>query len=67
LGLKGAEIPLSARIVAVADVYQALISNRPYRKAYTKRAALKIIRHGSGKYFDPAVVKVFFKVIKKIK
>ena len=67
LGLKGAEIPLSARIVAVADVYQALISNRPYRKAYTKRAALKIIKQGIGKYFDPAVVKVFFKVIKKIK
>ena len=40
LGLKGEEIPLSARIVAIADVYQALISNRPYRKAFAKKKAI---------------------------
>ena len=67
LGLKGIEIPLSARIVAVADVYQALISNRPYRKAFTKKQAIEIIKKSSGDYFDPQVVKVFLKITKKLK
>jgi putative nucleotidyltransferase with HDIG domain len=67
LGLKGEEIPLSARIVAVADVYQALISDRPYRKAYTKKEAIEIIKRESGRHFDPMVVKLFLKVIRKIK
>jgi diguanylate cyclase (GGDEF)-like protein len=66
LGLKGDEIPLSARIVAVADVYQALISDRPYRKAYSKKKSLQIIKKESGKQFDPKIVKVFLKVVKKI-
>ncbi len=66
LGLKGEEIPLSARIVAVADVYQALISNRPYRKAFTKKNALELIKKESGTHFDPRITKIFFKVIKKI-
>jgi len=66
LGLKGQEIPLSARIVAVADVYQALISDRPYRKSHNKRKALAIIKRGAGKQFDPKIVKVFLKVISKI-
>ena len=66
LGLSGEEIPLSARIVAVADVYQALISNRPYRKAYSKRKAFRIIKKESGKHFDPKITKAFFKVIKSI-
>jgi len=67
LGLKGEDIPLSARIVAIADVYQALTSDRPYRKAYTKRQALKIIQKESGTHFDPKVVKIFLKVAKKYK
>ncbi|MBU2043690.1 MAG: diguanylate cyclase [Candidatus Omnitrophica bacterium] len=66
LGLKGEEIPLSARIVAVADVYQALTSDRSYRKAYSKAKALAIIKSESGKQFDPKVVKVFLQVVKKI-
>jgi diguanylate cyclase (GGDEF)-like protein len=63
LGLKGEEIPLGARIIAVADVYQALISNRPYRKAFNKQAAIKIIREQTGKHFDPKIVDVFLKIV----
>ncbi|MBN3041048.1 MAG: diguanylate cyclase [Candidatus Omnitrophica bacterium] len=66
LGLKGEEIPLSARIIAVADVYQALTSDRPYRKAYNKRKALQIIKKESGTHFDPKIVKIFLKVIQKL-
>lgn len=66
LGLKGDEIPLSARIVAVADVYQALISERPYRKAYSKNRAIEIIKKESGSHFDPKIVKIFLKVIQGI-
>jgi len=64
-GLKGNEIPLGARILAIADVYQALISDRPYRKALSKRKALKIIKEGSGKDFDPDVVHALIKSILK--
>lgn len=67
LGLKGEEIPLSARIVAIADVYQALVSNRPYRKAFSKKEAIEIIKSESGRHFDPNIVNAFLKVIKKIK
>lgn len=63
-GLKGNEIPLGARILAIADVYQALMSERPYRKAYTKREALKIIKEGAGSQFDPDIVNALFKVLK---
>lgn len=55
-GLKGEEIPLGARIVAVADNYHALISDRPYRPALPREEALDIIRKNSGKMFDPRVV-----------
>ncbi|MEW6171346.1 MAG: HD domain-containing phosphohydrolase, partial [Candidatus Omnitrophota bacterium] len=60
-GLKGEEIPFGARIIALADVYQALTSNRPYRKAYSKQKALKIIKESSGSQFDPKVVAAFLK------
>jgi len=66
LGLKGEDIPLSARIVAIADVYQALISDRPYRKAYSRKKALAIVMKESGKHFDPRIVNIFLKVIDKI-
>ncbi|MCK4520147.1 MAG: diguanylate cyclase [Candidatus Omnitrophica bacterium] len=66
LGLKGEEIPLSARIVAIADVYQALISDRPYRKAYSPKKALGIIKKESGKQFDPQIVEAFLRIIDKI-
>ncbi len=63
-GLKGNEIPLGARIIAVADVYQALISDLPYRKAYGKQEALKIIADSAGTHLDPTVVKTFLTAIK---
>jgi diguanylate cyclase (GGDEF)-like protein len=66
-GLKGDVIPVGARIIAIADVYQALISNRPYRKAFSKEEAIKIIREGSGSQFDPKIVKAFLKIIQKKK
>jgi len=65
--LKGEEIPLGARIVAVVDVYQALVSNRPYRKAYSKREAIKIVKEESGTHFDPKIVKAFLEVLAKEK
>jgi putative nucleotidyltransferase with HDIG domain len=55
-GLKGTEIPLPARIVALADAYQALTSDRPYRKAYPKKEALAILRKESGSHFDKKLV-----------
>ncbi|MDD2702666.1 MAG: HD-GYP domain-containing protein [Candidatus Omnitrophica bacterium] len=55
-GLKGNEIPLLARIVALADAYQALTSDRPYRKAYPKKEALAILKKESGSHFDKNLV-----------
>ncbi|NOT06552.1 MAG: response regulator [Anaerolineales bacterium] len=58
-GLKGEEIPLTARIFAVTDVWDALISDRPYRPAWDEQKALEYIREQSGKHFDPHVVELF--------
>jgi HD-GYP domain-containing protein (c-di-GMP phosphodiesterase class II) len=58
-GLAGAEIPLPARIVAVTDVFDALTSNRPYRRATTQRDALQLIAEGAGWQFDPDLVEAF--------
>lgn len=58
-GLKGHEIPLEARIVAVADVFDALTSERPYKKAWTNEAALNYITEQSGQHFDPQCVTAF--------
>lgn len=58
-GLKGTDIPLPARIVAVADVFDALTSSRPYKDAYDTETARQIIEEGSGKHFDPVVVDAF--------
>lgn len=63
-GLKGEEIPLGARVLAIADVYQALISDRPYRKAFPRKKAIEIIKEGSGSQFDPEIVKALLKSIK---
>ncbi len=65
--LKGEEIPIGARIVAIADVYQALTSKRPYRKAYPKKEAIKIIKNNSGSQFDPRIVQAFLKILKSNK
>ncbi len=66
-GLKKDSIPLGARIVAIADVYQALISDRPYRKAYSEEEALQIMQHESGLLFDPEIVDVFINILQKEK
>ena len=63
-GLKGEEIPLLGRIMAIADVYDALISVRPYKKAFTHEEAVKIIVEGSGTQFDPQLVEIFLRVEK---
>ena len=65
-GLKGANIPLQGRIMAVIDVYDALVSERPYKKALTHEEALEIILNGSGTHFDPEIVKVFNEINKEI-
>ncbi|MDP1716251.1 MAG: GAF domain-containing protein, partial [Anaerolineales bacterium] len=58
-GLKGEQIPLAARIFAVVDVYDALTSDRPYRKAWTQKKTLEYIRGQAGTHFDPAVADAF--------
>jgi putative nucleotidyltransferase with HDIG domain len=58
-GLKGEEIPFAARIFPVIDVWDALISDRPYRKGYPQAEVLELIKADSGKHFDPRVVEAF--------
>jgi len=60
-GLKGTDIPLPARIFAVVDFYDALISERPYREAWSEESALHLIKKESGKHFDPQVVEVLLR------
>ncbi|HUH97983.1 MAG TPA: PAS domain S-box protein [Anaerolineales bacterium] len=60
-GLQGEQIPLPARIFAIVDVWDALTSDRPYRKAWSKGDAMQYIREQSGKHFDPQVVEIFLK------
>lgn len=62
-GLAGEEIRLHARIVAVADCFDALVSDRPYRKGMAPERALQIIREGAGEQFDPLVVEVFGAIV----
>ena len=54
--LAGSEIPLSARVMAIADVFDALSSERPYKKPYTKDQVFSEISHSSGTQFDPDMV-----------
>src|SRR5262245_17215873 len=61
-GLVGPLIPLAARLMAVADVYDALISKRVYKPALTHEQAVQIIREGSGKHFDPDIVAAFLEI-----
>ncbi len=62
-GLKGESIPLSARIFAVVDVWDALLSDRPYRKAWPKDEVVEYLRQKAGSHFDPQVVDTFLKLI----
>lgn len=63
-GLKGKQIPLAARIFAVVDVWDALTSNRPYRKRWSEAEALEHIRSAAGTHFDPDVVEVFLRIVR---
>jgi len=61
-GLAGEKIPLEGRIMAIADVYDALVSERPYKQPFTHEQAVEIIKEESGTHFDPKIVKAFLKV-----
>lgn len=61
-GLRGSEIPLSARIMAVADVFDALVCKRVYKEAMAEEHAFSILREDAGKHFDPVLVDVFFAI-----
>ena len=68
-GRKGDEIPLSARIMTIADVFDALVSRRSYKKPFTFDEAMKMIEEGAGTHFDPVIAKVFVEAwddVKKI-
>lgn len=60
--LKGTEIPLAARIMAIADVYDALVSKRPYKEPFSQEKAISIIKEGSGTQFDSTLVEIFEKL-----
>lgn len=66
-GLQGEEIPLYARVLTIADVYDALTSRRTYKEAYPHKAAMDIIIEGKGSLFDPKLVDIFIKSNKRFK
>ena len=65
-GLSGSDIPLWGRICAVADVFDAVTSERPYKPAFPNEEALQLLRDGKGKHFDPRVIDVFFDCLDEI-
>jgi len=62
-GLAGDKIPIEARIISLVDAYQALISDRPYRKKLSREKAIKILQEEAGKQFDPKLVQIFIDII----
>jgi HD-GYP domain-containing protein (c-di-GMP phosphodiesterase class II) len=64
-GLKGEEIPRGARILAVADSFEAMMSDRPYRKALSLAEALKEMKVNSGTQFDPEIVEAFIQALEE--
>jgi len=65
-GLYGNNIPLQGRIMAIADVYDALISERPYKKAFSREEAFRIITEGRGTQFDPLLIDLFIEIFNKL-
>ena len=63
-GLKGENIPLRARVVSICNVYDALVSDQPYRKGWEKKNALRYVGEASGKQFDPEVVVAFMRLFR---
>lgn len=66
-GISGEDIPIAARIVAVADVYDALCSERPYKKAMPEDQALQVMKDDRGKHFDPAVLDALFEILPQLR
>ena len=66
-GLKGEEIPLQARIVAIADVFDALTSHRPYKEAWPQEKALALIEESAGSHFDPRLVPLFMETLPDVR
>jgi putative two-component system response regulator len=66
-GLRADEIPISARLMAVADVYDALISKRVYKEGMSHESAVEIIRDGSGAHFDPDIVEAFLAIAERFR
>jgi len=66
-GLAGNNIPLEGRIMAIADVYDALVSERPYKKAFTHNEAVEIIANGKNTQFDPLLIELFMGISEKYK
>jgi len=66
-GLMGTDIPLQGRIMAIVDVYDALLSKRPYKEAFTVEEAIEIIKTSAGRHFDPKIVEVFLEVQDQLK
>jgi putative two-component system response regulator len=64
--LKGEEIPLSARIVAIADVFDALTSERPYKQAWPVEKAVALLEEEAGSHFDPSLVPIFIQQLDEI-
>ena len=64
-GLKGDDIPLGARILAVADSFDAMNSDRSYRLRLSQREILRILEEGAGQLFDPEIVRAFLALVKK--
>ena len=63
-GLKGEEIPLGARIMAVANAFSAMVTKRPYRQKVDIKSAIAEVKKNTGTQFDPRVIHAFLKVIK---
>ena len=66
-GLKGTAIPLQGRIMAIIDVYDALVSERPYKKAFSHEEAVAIIMKSADRHFDPLIAKVFNEINEQIR
>ena len=66
-GFKEDQIPLEGRIMAIADIYDALVSERPYKRPFTHEQAVEIIKNGRGTHFDPKIVDVFLTVMEEFR
>ena len=65
-GVAGEKIPIESRIVAIADVFDALTTARPYKEAWPVEKALDLLKNEAGKHFDPKLVKVFLEILPEI-